>query len=186
MSPLSDLIVGLKHGGRERNAGFLADLMAEALRGRSWLPEVDLLVPVPMHWKRRLQRRCNHALLLAEALGKRIAKPVLRAVRRSRYAPSQMRIERTSRAKLFANVAGCFAPRRRASVRGKTVCIVDNIVRSGATIHEVSKVLRKAGAKRIYAAIVARTVVPGDLQAQIDSVPSAPRPSVDHPEATCG
>lgn len=180
-NPLSDLIVGLKYGGRERNAAYLAELMAEALRGRSWLADVDSLVPVPMHWRRRMQRRCNHALLLTQELARRVKIPLLRAIRRSRYAPSQMRFDVVSKAKLFENVKDCFAPSRLAgmgwrSARGRTVCIVDNIVRSGATIHEVSKVLRKAGAKRIYAAVAARTVAPGDMQAKIDAVPTDESP----------
>ena len=175
-NPLSDLIVGLKYAGRERNAAYLAELMAEALRGRSWLADIEGLVPVPMHWRRRMQRSCNHARLLTQELARRLKIPVLHGIRRARYAPSQMRFDAVSKAKLFANVKGCFAPSRLAGmglrcVRGRTVCIVDNIVRSGATIHEVSKVLRKAGAKRIYAAVAARTVVPGDMQAKIEAVP---------------
>ena len=177
MHPLSTLIVGLKYGGRERNAAYLAELMAEALCGRSWLVDVEALVPVPMHWRRRMQRSCNHALLLTQELARRLEIPLLRGIRRARYAPSQMRFDAVSKAKLFKNVKGCFALSRLAglgwrSVRGRTVCIVDNIVRSGATIHEVSKVLRKAGAKRIYAAIAARTVPSGDVQAKIDAVPA--------------
>lgn len=181
MQPLSTLIVGLKYGGRERNAAYLAELMTQALRGRSWLADVDGLVPVPMHWRRRMQRSCNHALLLTQELARRLAIPLLLGIRRTRYAPSQMRFDVVSKAKLFENVKGCFAPSRLAGmgwrcVRGRTVCIVDNIVRSGATIHEVSKVLRKAGAKRIYAAVAARTVVPGDMQAKIEAVPTDESP----------
>ena len=50
---------------------------------------------------------------------------------------------------------------------GKTVCIVDNLMSTGATVTEVSKVLRRAGAKRIYAAVVARPAAPGDPLAAV-------------------
>jgi ComF family protein len=164
---LRALLVGLKYHGQERAASYLADRLAVALRNCEWLHQVEALVPVPMHWLRRLQRPCDHARLLGEALGQRIGVPVLRLVRRARHSPSQTGV--LSKTARFENVRGCFAPRRRVwppwsrpSVAGKTVCIVDNLMMTGATVTEVSKVLRRAGAKRIYAAVVARPASPGD------------------------
>jgi len=164
---LRSLLLGLKFHGRERNAGYLANRLAAALRGCGWLERLDFLVPVPMHWLRRLQRPCDHARLLAEALGQRIHVPVIRLVQRSKHSPSQIGI--TSKTARFENVKGCFGPPRRywppwpsPSVAGKTVCIVDNLMATGATVTEVSKVLRRARAKRIYAAVVARPAGPGD------------------------
>lgn len=167
---LRQIALDLKYRGHERSAEYLAGLLAEALRGRAWLAEVEALVPVPMHWFRRLQRPCDHAQLLAEALGRRLRLPVVRLVRRARHSPSQTGM--LSKAARFENVKGCFATpwwwgwaRWRpggTSVAGRTVCIVDNLITAGATVHEVSKVLRRAGARRIYAATVVRTPAPGD------------------------
>lgn len=165
--PLSTLLVGHKFAGHDRNARYLASEFADALRGCDWLEEVELLVPVPMHWKRRLQRRCDHAAVLTDALSRELRIPVRKAVRRSKYSITQMRTP--SRTQRFENVKGCFVPARRPRVTGKTVCIVDNLLMTGATVYEVSKVLRKSGAKRIYAAVVARGVLPGDFQAQVET-----------------
>ena len=170
--PVRSLIVGLKYHGRERNAAYLGELMAAALREQPWLNELDALVPVPMHHLRRMQRRCDHTALLAAALAKQLGIPVLKGVLREKNTPSQTRI--TSRAQRFANVKGCFAARRPQRVRDKTVCIVDNLIATGATVHEVSKVLRKAGAKRIYATVVARSVIPSDVQAEALTGPDTP------------
>ena len=161
---LQALLSGLKYRrGRERNAEYLANWLATALRNQSWLPDIEALVPVPMHWIRRAQRPCDHALLLAEALSRRINVPVLRVVRRPRYALSQVGI--TTRAQRFANVKDCFTPVHRLArrVAGRTVCIIDNLLVTGATVCEVSKVLRRAGAKRIYAAVLARPSDHGGL-----------------------
>lgn len=164
---LRSLLVGLKYHGHERNAGYLADRLAAELRERGWLGELNALVPVPMHWLRRAQRPCDHARLLAGALARRLKLPVIRAARRMKHTPSQVRLG--IRAARFENVKGCFGPARRywpawlrPVVAGKTVCIIDNLISTGATVHEVSKVLRKAGARRIYAAVVARPATPGD------------------------
>lgn len=199
--PLKELVRGVKFGGSERDARVLGELIAARLREAAWFPALDALVPVPMHWLRRLQRPCAHADVLAEAISRAVLKsdgrriPVLRAARRVRYAPSQLHI--AVRAQRFENVVGCFAaandaPRphdpheptrgRRAanmrrnaiswltnwwggSVTGKTICIVDNMLVTGATVHEVSKALRAAGARKIYLAVAARSAATGDTQA---------------------
>jgi ComF family protein len=166
------LLLGLKYQGQERNASYLADRLVAALRQHAWAESIDAFVPVPMHWRRRLQRPCDHARLLAEALGRRMKVPVLRFVRRSRHSPSQTGIRnKTAR---FENIRGAFALRHgywlpwpRPAVAGKTVCIVDNLMITGATVTEVSKVLRRAKAKRIYAAVIARPAGPGDPPADV-------------------
>lgn len=159
---LRPLVLGLKYRGRERNAVYLADLLAAALGPQPWAHSLEALVPVPMHWLRRAQRPCDHARVLAEALGHRLSLPVIRAVRRARHAPSQTGIP--SRSKRFENVRGCFAPPRwrRAAVAGRTVCIVDNLMATGATVCETAKVLRRLKARCIYAVVVVRTAAPGD------------------------
>jgi ComF family protein len=158
---LRRMLVGLKFTGSERQADYLGSLLATALRSQPWVGDLDALVPVPMHPLRRLQRRGDHARMLAEAASRRLGVPICRkAIRRVRYSISQTRT--LSRTERFRNIRGCFAPRRRSAVAGKTVCIIDNLLVTGATVHEVSKVLRKAGARRIYAAVVARVTLAGD------------------------
>lgn len=181
--PLRSLILGLKYAGQQRNAVVLGELLAGALRSCAWFSGIDAILPVPMHWKRRLQRPCDHAMLLAREVRRRLDVPMIRAVRRVRYAPSQTDLVRSQR---FENVAGCFAPRWSAlrmharrrrqlegggsdgwitrmaerwilplSVSGKRVCIIDNLMTTGATIQEVAKATRRAGASAVYAAILA-------------------------------
>lgn len=175
---LRRMLVGLKFTGGERQADYLGYLLAGAMRKAPWLSEIEALVPVPMHRLRRWQRPCDHAQMLADAVAQRLKIPVRRAaVRRVKYSISQTRTG--SRAERFKNVKGCFSPARRPKIAGQTVCIIDNLLVTGATIHEVSKVLRKAGARRIYAAVVARASLPGDPQARI---PDAADIQVGHPD----
>jgi ComF family protein len=164
---LRAVLLDLKYRGQERNAEYLADHLAVAIARRGWLSELDWLVPVPMHWLRRWQRPCDHARLLAESLARRVKVPVLRLVRRVRHSASQTAL--TTRTARFENVRGCFGHSRwrRLNLTGKTVCIVDNLLSTGATVTEVSKVLRRAGARRIYAAVVARPAAPDDPPAAL-------------------
>jgi len=159
--PLRELNLGLKVHSRERNGLVLGDLLAEAIVRRGFAHELDALVPVPMHWLKRLERPCDHAGLLAAAVGRSLGIPVVRAVRRTRYRPSQSRL--ASRRQRLLNVRGCFALRRVEGARlvGRTVCIVDNVLVSGATAHEVARVLRRARA-RVYVAVASRPGAPLD------------------------
>lgn len=167
---LRDAVLRVKYGGDVRTAHELAERLAAALRETSWFPAVRTLTPVPMHWLRRWQRPLNHAAVLTDLLAKLTGKRVARPIRRVRYALSQTALP--VRAQRFDNVRGCFAPARsipaavRALLAAAPVCIVDNFVGSGATLHEVAKALRRAGAREIYAAVVARSVVAGDWQAE--------------------
>lgn len=165
VEPLRGLLRALKYGGEERVVLPLCERLATRLAARDWWPQVDVLVPVPMHRLRRWQRPCDHAWLLAEGLSHRLRVPLRRAaIRRHRYAPSQTGA--SSRARRFEQVSGCFVTPPRPRIAGLTVCIVDNLLVSGATLCEVSKVLRAAGARRVYAAVAARTMPPGDFQAE--------------------
>lgn len=176
--PLRGMLVGLKFSGSERQADYLGGLLADALRKAPWLGEIEALVPVPMHRLRRWQRHGDHAQMLADAVARRLKIPVRRAtVRRVKYSKSQTRVG--SRAERFKNIRGCFGPSRRPEIAGRTVCIIDNLLVTGATLHEVSKVLRTAGARRIYAAVVARASLAGDPQAQIPDAPDLPRDRPD-------
>jgi predicted amidophosphoribosyltransferase len=181
---MRQLVGRLKFVERQRPAELLGALLAERIRAQRWAGELDAVVPVPMHWLRRAQRPCDHARLLAEAVARWLRLPVKVAVRRIRYAPSQANLP--SRQRRFESVLGCFAPARFADVRGLTVCIIDNLVVSGATVCEVSKALRRAGAANIYVAVAARSAMPNERQPAAGQVlapgscaNAAPRPVLD-------
>ncbi len=159
---LRRLVLRAKYSRDERAGALLAERLAVALQLAPWRSEIDMLVPVPMHWLRRCQRPCDHARELARILGRRVGRPARSAVVRRRvYSPSQTHA--TSFGKRFENVRDCFAASRARAVAGATVCIVDNLLVSGATVHEVSRVLRRAGAARVYCAVAARDMPPGDV-----------------------
>ncbi len=164
--PLTPLILGLKYAGHERNAELAADRLADAVRARRLQPRFDHVIPVPMHWLRRLQRPCDHADILAVALALRLKLPVLRAAKRTKHTPSQTGM--LTKQQRFENVKGCFRIRRwcAAKLRGRCMLLVDNLVATGATVCEVAKALHVAGARKIYVAVIARTAPPGEEEAE--------------------
>ena len=163
-------ILHLKYAGHDRNADFLATLLADALRPHDWPPTLAALVPIPMHRLRRLQRPCDHSLALARALAKRLNLKVCRALKRTKQSPSQTHFQ--TRHQRFQNVKNCFAATSAAdALRGRTVCLVDNLIVSGATICEAAKTLHRIGVRRIYAAVLARPPAPGDPPANLPPSP---------------
>ena len=166
--PLRTLLVASKFAGRRNAAAVVAAWLAQRVAREPWLAEIDAFVPIPMARLRRWQRPCDHARLLAEFLGQRLRVPVRGWLRRPRYRPSQTHAE--SRTARFDNVRDCFAADTRR-VTDKTICLVDNVATSGATLVESARTLKRAGARAVYAAIAARAHAGSTRSAQIASHP---------------
>lgn len=171
--PLRAMLNRLKYHGHVASAQYLGRLLATEIAAQPWCDELQALVPVPMHWLRRWQRPVDHARQLAAVVADELRLPVRSCIQCTKHTPSQVGLP--SRAARFANVKGTFASKRDRlrMMRGRTVCIIDNVMLSGATVHEMSKVLRRAGAVRIFAAVVARPNDPTDA-------PSSPAAAAAH------
>lgn len=148
---LQRMILAYKHGRTELNA-MLGRLAASAFQGSGFRDHVELLVPVPLHWTRRLVRGYNQSLILAKKLrspGLKISTELVR-IRRTRMQPVM-----ASDAARRRNVAGAFAVRKGHPFDGKAICLIDDIKTTGATLNECARVLKQAGAARVYAVVLA-------------------------------
>ncbi|MBM4024225.1 MAG: ComF family protein [Planctomycetes bacterium] len=148
---LQRIILAFKHDHSEW-ARTLAPLADAALQGSGFAEEIDLLVPVPLHWTRRLLRGYNQSYLLAKKLHParaRVSTDLVR-IRRTRAQPQVATPAARAR-----NVAGAFVVREGHDFTGRTVCLVDDIKTSGATLNECAKTLKEAGATKVYALVLA-------------------------------
>lgn len=126
-----------------------AALDDERLRGRKF----DLIVPVPLHSTRQRERGFNQASLLAELLSTRISIPCKSVLKRIRYTTTQTALDRAER---MENLHNAFRLRRNADVRGLDVLLIDDVLTTGSTLSECTRVLKRAGAISVYAATAAR------------------------------
>ena len=146
----------LKYTDRPDIARQLSPIYAQPLL--ALLDDCDVAVPIPLHWRRRLERGFNQAqLLLRWATGRRLRRYVAdHALRRVRPTTPQAGLTRAQRR---ANVHGAFSVRRRAAkrLRGKRVLLVDDVITTGSTIAAAARALRASGAREIVGFAVART-----------------------------
>ncbi|MEI8317888.1 MAG: phosphoribosyltransferase family protein [Planctomycetia bacterium] len=128
----------------------------------AWKP--DIVVPVPMHWWRRVERGTSAADVMAERLGHLAAIPVRRLLRRTRATVMQNRLPFESRR---ANVLDAFAVGRGGGT-GKRVLLVDDVVTTGGTLAACRRALSTAGAAAVHVAVVARADHGSDAGAERD------------------
>lgn len=145
---LRDLLHALKYDGRRSIAPRLSAMMAT--EGRDVLAGADLVVPVPLHWRRRRERGFNQSEDLARHLGVP-AVPVLRRVKATR---PQVDLPAGARRD---NVRDAFAM-RRVIRRQSVIVLVDDVATTGATLEACARVLKAAGAAEIRALTAARVV----------------------------
>jgi ComF family protein len=115
---------------------------------------IEVVVAVPRYWLHRVVRPHNAAETLASVLAGRLAAKFRRnALIKVRKTPAQTDLPPTRRRKNLRDAFKVFQPRY---VKGRTVLLVDDILTTGATANEASRVLVGAGAKRVVVAVLAR------------------------------
>lgn len=157
-----DLILGFKHADRLEATPLFGRWMATATR--DVIVDTEILIPVPLHWRRLAGRRYNQAALLAHALSARTGIAVDTAsLLRTKATPSQGEMPSArARAK---NVVRAFSVSEsgRTKIAGRNVALVDDVLTTGATVGACTKVLLKAGAASVSVVTLARVVRPLSL-----------------------
>lgn len=159
----SRLILGYKNGDRTDAVPVFARWMVRA--GRDLVDDADVLVPVPLHWTRLLARRFNQAALLAHAIGRQTDVGVAPdALIRRRRTKKMGTLGARARAR---SVAGAFAMRPGAArrIEGRRVVLIDDVLTTGSTAANCTRVLLAAGAARVDVLALARAV--RDLTTQL-------------------
>lgn len=151
---LRKLIQVFKYGRIPPLSAPLGRLLVRALPREQ---NFDVIVPMPLHWRKRWQRGFNQAELLAREIGRRTHIPLRPALRRIRNTASQAGL---TSAKRRRNVSGAFQASRRARTRGwldgRSVLLIDDVMTTGATAASCARALKRAGARHVTLLTLAR------------------------------
>jgi ComF family protein len=150
------LVHALKYQDRTDLAPAMGRWMARA--GRELLGDANVLVPVPLHWRRGWSRRYNQSGALARIIERQTRVPVAaEALRRIRRTEQQIGLSRPQRA---SNVQGAFkvAPDWQHLISGRRVVLIDDVLTSGATVDACARALLRAKASTVDVLVFARVV----------------------------
>ncbi|MEO9336651.1 ComF family protein [Mesorhizobium sp. SB112] len=155
------MVQGLKYNDKTDLAPWMARWMLRA--GGELLDDADMIVPVPLHWRRFLQRRFNQSAELARAVSKLSGKPFMPGlVTRTKVTRQQVGLGIRERED---NVRSAFKVKEKMieNIAGRRVLIIDDVYTTGATVSAVARTLMKKGAGAVDVLTFAR-VLPGDFQ----------------------
>lgn len=148
-----DALLRFKFSGKRSYARCFGALMADCVKGEPGA-SFDVISYVPLSLLRLRQRGYSQTRLLAQELSRRLGVPCVRLLRKRRHTGKQSRLRGEAARK--ANVSGAFVVRRNADVSGKTILLADDVLTTGSTLSECSRVLLTAGAEKVVCTTVCR------------------------------
>ena len=148
-----NVMLPFKHASNLKYQKLMSRAMINSLRDLNI--EVDVVIPVPLANRRLFERGYNQATLLAHPIAKYFNAGLDVDSLSRKYKPDMG--HKTSKQRR-ENVRGVFHIKDKDKLRGKRVLLVDDVMTSGATFYELNRVLRRAGASKVYAVSFCRVV----------------------------
>lgn len=149
-SCVEGMMYHFKYAGQGEMVSILGPMLWHHIRGS--LPPFDMIVPVPLHFLRLWWRGYNQSYLLAKELSKLSHKDLEPILKRKRFTKSQGRLNKKKRRE---NLKNAFRLSGNVDIQGKDVLLVDDVFTTGSTVLECARVLKKAGARKIYVTTIA-------------------------------
>lgn len=148
---LREAVLRCKRPGGDEVSRALATLLVGRHRTTFGGWRIDAVVPVPMHWRRRMSRGTSAADEIARRVAGLLGVPFLRVLSRPAATTMQNELPVSERR---GNVATAF--RLRGPVTGRRLLVVDDVVTTGSTLAACRRTLAAGGAEAVYAAAIAR------------------------------
>jgi ComF family protein len=150
---LREALHTFKYGNGVHLRSDLGMLLRACVETHYAVSDFDALTYVPLYHAKERERTYNQSHVLAAELARALGKLVFRHVARVRATPSQTTLTTRERA---LNVKNAFQVLERRWLEGRSVLLIDDVMTTGATVNEVARVLKEAGAPRVLVATVAR------------------------------
>jgi len=161
-NPLKSAIQTLKYKKVQDLAAVLVDILVEYWarfqpfvfdqikknRGEGWV-----VIPVPLHFWRENNRGFNQSSLIGQMLSKSLSLAYRDALKRTRYTKPQVKLKGKER---YQNIRGVFAIANSEQLKANSVLLIDDVWTTGSTLRECCYILKRAGAKKVWAITLAR------------------------------
>jgi len=146
---LQNIIHSIKYSNKFSVGKRLGELIAEKCKQEINTWSIDLIIPVPLHQLKKVNRGYNQSFYIAKGLGKSLNINVKQNIlKRVKFTQTQTALTFTERQ---GNVENAFKTKKINLINGKNILLVDDVITTGATINECAKVLLEGGAEKIYA-----------------------------------
>lgn len=153
---LRQALKNFKYNSQLRLSSALGQLLSEAFFRHYDSAEFDVMVPVPIHRKKLLERGFNQTVILARKLSVKTGIPLDRnCFKKIVDTPAQARLSRKERQ---YNLKGSFQVSRLNVIKDKRILLVDDVATTGSTIREAARTLHKAGAAQVSVLVLALTL----------------------------
>ena len=154
--PFSQLIAQAKYDDKPMQNAMLTHLLCDRLEGSGWPFGVDVIVPVPVHWRRLLTRGYNQVTPIVRTLGKRWGLPVVsNCLSRAHYTMSQVGMSADAR---HSHQTSAFVLHHSQKLRSKHVLLVDDVCTTGSTLYAATaKILAVRPDAHVFCITFART-----------------------------
>ncbi len=145
---VKNAVLGLKYKNRKDYADTIAGLMCDKLASQSFINEVNIIIPIPLHIKRRWERGFNQAELLAKIISKyfKIEMDSTSLIRVKETLP-QMNLTVSQR---MDNMSNSMQITNNEQIQSKNILLVDDILTTGSTLRAAATVLKNAGASKVF------------------------------------
>jgi ComF family protein len=120
------------------------------------IPAADIITCVPMTKKKIWKRGYNQSAIFAKELSKQYQIKYLKLLAESKEALVQRELNITGR---FLNILGRYTVLNKSRILGKSIILVDDVFTTGATINECARVLKEAGAEKVFSITIARSTI---------------------------
>lgn len=147
------LLHKFKYARQKFLSAILIDIILRDKRLYDIVPNVDMIIPVPLHWLKKMRRGFNQSELLSQGVQKLFLKPISRNnLCRIKNTVSQTRLSKNQRQ---INVRNAFFIKRPELLKGKRILLIDDVLTTGVTASECSKKLKEAGVQSVHLLILA-------------------------------
>jgi ComF family protein len=146
-------IHSLKYGHQPGLSRTMGLLIYEQISKEKIIPDFDMIIPVPMHPRKKRQRGYNQSELVGKELSVLLNVPLrCDVLMKTRYTKPQSTLKREKR---LQNMTDAFKLKNESDIKGKNILLVDDVVTTGTTLNACAKILTENGATFVFATVIA-------------------------------